>query len=772
MGIIVEELECEIRRKDEEIDFWKGEVDYWISKHSELENRYVNQNIDEFRSNEFNEELEDYRTKYDALYGELERKNMEFDVIEGKLTDLTVTRVATETELRKYKMMCDKLSDWKEEFQKRCEENEKQADLGLNNELDVENKLEGYETKYNELSVRFNVEKVRGTCLDNEIKENRRMCVQMNKQIASLEENIKAIRKEGEKCFELNRKKFEEVERERRRVTDENELLKAKFSELESQTALWLKELEGSGKHHGLSWELEGKEVECEWYKNPLKNLTLIKDVYDTELDGFKTAFSGLKEKFMGLEEDGKVMSRSEMKAQERAAHLEEVIAKMEKKLEMQDLKLEDEISTQRCLDSHDDGERECGQTGSPDKVSYGDTGDNNTNKRPCSEMDGVIDDTHVVASSKIEDKMLNNTEDIHMFEQDSLNPAGIFEIGDNNDERKTSPKSFFRTGGKRSLNVPTGNTTERHFKRSFSDQRCEEHGSSYEEDNIPLSSAAKRRRFSTEVTSDTEEDDTTPLGEFQEKKLEELLVIPKTKHSPVNLCAGDVSLSSRGQNIEEFVPLSQQGQVSLTECDQKKSQADSTLIEKFISSNNLEMSGSSQVTVGNLNSQNDREKVSGHEVGVSLSGLFVNGSETCDSGDSSTDSEDALDNELDIGEVVAMIRRNTNKELKWQNEADVLSSFKKHPVLCMKAVCALQQKTDEGKSIMGPFSKFAAHSGRELAVFLTDGNPEGDLKKSVEELEMFFPEGLEDCKILSTHYSKQLFTIYQNKEDPLFLPS
>ncbi|KAI3984692.1 hypothetical protein MKX01_039309 [Papaver californicum] len=697
MGIIVEELECEIRRKDEEIDFWKGEVDYWMSKHAELENRYVNQNVDEFRPNELKEELEDYRTKYDALYGELERKNMEFDVIEGKLKDLSGTRVATETELSKYKMMCDKLNDWKEEFQKRCEENEKQADLGMNNELDMEKKLEGYETKYHELCVRFTVEKVRGTCLDNEIKENRKMCVQMNKQIASLEEDIKAIREEGEICFELNRKKCDELERERRRVADENEVLKAKFSELESQTALWLKELEGSGKHHGLSWELEGKEVECEWYKNPLKNLTLIKHFYDTELDGFKTAFSGMKEKFMGLEEDRKVMAKSEMRSQERTTHLEEIIVEMEKKLEMQDLKLEDENSTQRCLDCHDYGEREW---------------DIDTNKRPCSEMDGVIDDAHVVASLTIEDKMLNNTEEIHLFEQDSLNPAGISEIDDNNDERTISPKSFCCTGGKRSLNVPTGNTTEGYFKRSFSDQRCDqERGSICEEDDIPLSSAAKRRRFSKIVTSDTEEDGTTPLGEPQEKKLEELLVIPKTKYSPVNLCAGDVSLSSGGQNVEEFIPLSQQGQGSLTECDENKNQADGSLVEEFTSSNNLEMSGSSQVTVGNLNAQNDQDKVSEREVGVSLSGLFVNGSESFDGGDSSSDSEDTLDNELDIGQVVAMMRRKTNKELKWKNEADVLSSFERHPVLCMKAVCALhRQKTDEGKSIMGPFSKFAVH--------------------------------------------------------------
>ncbi|OVA06390.1 hypothetical protein BVC80_8981g28 [Macleaya cordata] len=52
------------------------------------------------------------------------------------------------------------------------------------------------------------------------------------------------------------------------------------------------------------------------------------------------------------------------------------------------------------------------------------------------------------------------------------------------------------------------------------------------------------------------------------------------------------------------------------------------------------------------------------------------------------------------------------------------------------------------------------------------DGDLEGDLKKSVKELEMFDPKALEECKRLAKHYSKQLLTIYQNKEDSFFLPN
>lgn len=63
-------------------------------------------------------------------------------------------------------------------------------------------------------------------------------------------------------------------------------------------------------------------------------------------------------------------------------------------------------------------------------------------------------------------------------------------------------------------------------------------------------------------------------------------------------------------------------------------------------------------------------------------------------------------------------------------------------------------------------------YRGSQLAQFLTDGNPQGDVIKSVKELQEHDPKGLEKCWSLAQRYSKQLFEIYKNKEDPLFLPS
>lgn len=57
------------------------------------------------------------------------------------------------------------------------------------------------------------------------------------------------------------------------------------------------------------------------------------------------------------------------------------------------------------------------------------------------------------------------------------------------------------------------------------------------------------------------------------------------------------------------------------------------------------------------------------------------------------------------------------------------------------------------------------------MAEFLTDGDPQSDLKKSVQDLQEYDRKGIELCRKLAIHYSKQLFDIYKNKEDPLFLP-
>ncbi|CAK9163036.1 unnamed protein product [Ilex paraguariensis] len=112
-------------------------------------------------------------------------------------------------------------------------------------------------------------------------------------------------------------------------------------------------------------------------------------------------------------------------------------------------------------------------------------------------------------------------------------------------------------------------------------------------------------------------------------------------------------------------------------------------------------------------------------------------------------------------------------------HEADMLMAFERDSELCMNAVCALyRQQTSLLKSVKGSsfskdrgFDQFDALRGSSLARFLTDGDPEGKLKKTVKELEEYDTKGIDECRKLARRYSSQLFETYQKKEDPFFLP-
>ncbi|KAK6155594.1 hypothetical protein DH2020_009842 [Rehmannia glutinosa] len=186
---------------------------------------------------------------------------------------------------------------------------------------------------------------------------------------------------------------------------------------------------------------------------------------------------------------------------------------------------------------------------------------------------------------------------------------------------------------------------------------------------------------------------------------------------------------------------------------------------------------------------EDEMEKDDSSSEGESLGGFIVNNSDVSEgetsendgtfSGDCSGDSGNASESSMAYDEVISGLRRDRKDKMKWEYEADMLADFGKFPEMCMKAVCALyRQQTCEEKSCKATihingrgFNQIHAFSGSALAEFLTDGDPQGDLKKSVKELQEFDSKGVEKCRKLATHYSKQLFEIYKNKEDPYFHP-
>ncbi|MCO5576188.1 hypothetical protein L7F22_029996 [Adiantum nelumboides] len=112
-----------------------------------------------------------------------------------------------------------------------------------------------------------------------------------------------------------------------------------------------------------------------------------------------------------------------------------------------------------------------------------------------------------------------------------------------------------------------------------------------------------------------------------------------------------------------------------------------------------------------------------------------------------------------------------------WELEPEMLAAFAVNPDLCLRAVCAInrRQTEDERQDKMSKysnkrgFSSLHAKRGTRIAEFLTDGDPGGPVKKSVEELKKFDAGGLGFCEMIATIYSKQLFEIYATAEDPYF---
>ncbi|XBH82879.1 hypothetical protein VPH35_071434 [Triticum aestivum] len=146
-------------------------------------------------------------------------------------------------------------------------------------------------------------------------------------------------------------------------------------------------------------------------------------------------------------------------------------------------------------------------------------------------------------------------------------------------------------------------------------------------------------------------------------------------------------------------------------------------------------------------------------------------------------------ENEDTYEDVMARIRGKRNAKSKdWEIEAEMPTSFDEHPhehadrllhplVDDLPSVCALYRKQTEEEqaekaTIMHNkkgFSQIDARRGSHIAQFLLDGDAAGPLKKTVQDLEKYNRRALEFCHKMALSYSKQLFAMYQKKEDPYF---
>lgn len=351
---------------------------------------------------------------------------------------------------------------------------------------------------------------------------------------------------------------------------------------------------------------------------------------------------------------------------------------------------------------------------------------------------------------------------------------SGVIDICDSDDEPDVPhPLSTF---GDENIYISTDHLSEgtvgndkeiipnESLKRAFFQYSYEENVETCN-DSVPVLVTPKRKRASNIVTSDTESDeDDVPICKLKRRNLQE--IVPNRASSEMK--SSSVTVASPGDdNIENLVTPPRR---------RLRKGTGKVAGGKGSSSKAHETIGQRGIPATEDVEHDESEDAGSDSEGESLNGFIIDDdTEDSDGDDASSGTQDGSD--VDFDEILSRLKRTKDQNLEWELEADMLSAFGKDPELCMKAVCALyRQQTSEEKVSKGTlvcnsrgFSKFDAYRGTMLAEFLTDGDPQGELKKSVEELREYDPKGLELCRTFASRYSKQLFDICKNKEDPYF---
>ncbi|KAI3868699.1 hypothetical protein MKW92_037732 [Papaver armeniacum] len=285
------------------------------------------------------------------------------------------------------------------------------------------------------MCVRFKENKEIGVSLENDLNEYKRTCIQLYERVESLEkDNGKAKSVDGGICIDKLNKEIADLRHEKISADDDTKILISKFTELERQTTLHLKELDDYKVGcHSLSGELKEKEMECLGFESKLKELASITDVFRDEREGYKTALKGLKEQITSLAEDRKILCYREKKAEERISCLQEVI----KTLVESNKKLTDDEGAAECFQlsreskmcSHHDVNRDEHVSGSMSIERQ---------SEPSVNLSGDKEKASSLFSMELENrenKEINielEKREIALLKPDSFEPAGIIQINKN----------------------------------------------------------------------------------------------------------------------------------------------------------------------------------------------------------------------------------------------------------------------------------------------------------------------------------------------------
>lgn len=239
--------------------------------------------------------------------------------------------------------------------------------------------------------------------------------------------------------------------------------------------------------------------------------------------------------------------------------------------------------------------------------------------------------------------------------------------------------------------------------------------GDSSPGENWISASTPKRKRMSTVVMSDGEDAKDEPKEiATEEIKKKKLKAIEDRQSSSSNYSLADYSNEddekvSRMPSRRHLIPLSQlregRGGGKLTSPGDSSAPMFSSGAQESSSAGN---EGNARQRLkfptvkGTENDDEDAESSESESEGDSLDGFIADESSGSDEEVCETPSEQEVSSDSSTGHVFSRIRQEKSS-MKWEYEGDMLASFGKDPVICMKAVCALyRQQTADEKSVRG----------------------------------------------------------------------
>ncbi|KEH40424.1 hypothetical protein MTR_1g028620 [Medicago truncatula] len=404
---------------------------------------------------------------------------------------------------------------------------------------------------------------------------------------------------------------------------------------------------------------------------------------------------------------------------------------------------------------------------------------------------DFIVDDVDASDCEDISDKSQEESNsDL------DANSSSSQDLQDNNKDTYVQDASDRQGSGNISLSTCTVAERGEDSKSNYA-QKSEENSDLGEDYSCTV--VPKRKQARNVVLSESEnddEDDDLPISKLIRKHVEEVSVDDLV--NAVDDAAADID---DDDDDDDDMPISQVIR------KKKASRRRLKRLTKCVSKSNDDKTSLCFPTNNDAHDDDDddeelEEDISNSE-GENLSGFIVDDSDVseinsnksqdecngdADSDDSNisqdlpdhskdSDSQDVSDGEIDLVKILSKIKREKGQKIKWEDEHDMLKEFGNDAVLCMKAVCVLyrqevlgDQRYEEtfGRDGRG-FSRHDTARGCALGRFLTDDSPYDGLKKTVEELEEYNPEGVKTCGTLAFKYSKQIFEIFKNKEDPNF---